>query len=440
MPTTHLSPAPPQPANRIVSLDQFRGYTVIGMLLVNFLGGFVACPKILRHSHDYVSYADTIMPQFLFAVGFAFRLTFGRHAELQGTPVAYGRVVRRMLGLVLVALVVYAVPQRAENWQKLTEMTIWDIFGEPLKRNWFQTLMHIAVTALWLVPVIRARAMVRIGWMLGSAIAHVGLSYWFNFTWVNTAPNGIDGGPLAFLTWTIPAIVGTLACDAVASAFSRSPSKIETELESQALKENPLGRDARLVYKAVPRPKLGQMLTWAGFLMVLGYGFSCGTRFYDVPPEQIESLRTEKLAKHPVWPAADAIEAKFKSGAISEYLAEPPFVAPPGAEVRKWNYWMMSQRGGTISYLTFSAGFSLALYVLFFVACDVYGLSLAFFRTFGTNALLAYVLHDLVENAIGRFIPNDSPGWYLTCGLSLFFAMTWLFVRHFERQGAYLRV
>ena len=26
--------------SRIVSLDQFRGYTVAGMLLVNFIGGF----------------------------------------------------------------------------------------------------------------------------------------------------------------------------------------------------------------------------------------------------------------------------------------------------------------------------------------------------------------------------------------------------------------
>src|SRR5438309_3576453 len=34
-----------------------------------------------------------------------------------------------------------------------------------------------------------------------SAAAHVGLSAWFNFEWVNTSPNGIDGGPLGFLTW-----------------------------------------------------------------------------------------------------------------------------------------------------------------------------------------------------------------------------------------------
>src|SRR5262249_30301484 len=146
---------------------------VVGMLLVNFLGSFAVCPKVLSHSHDYVSYADTIMPQFLFAVGFAFRLTFGRRADLQGTGAAYARVVRRMLGRVLVSLVIYAVGPRAENWEKLTEIGVLGALREPLKRSWFQTLMHIAATGLWLVPVVRAPAMVRIGWMLGSAALHV---------------------------------------------------------------------------------------------------------------------------------------------------------------------------------------------------------------------------------------------------------------------------
>ena len=66
------------PPRRIVSLDQFRGYTVVGMLFVNFLGGFVVVPAVFKHHNTYCSYADTIMPQFFFAVGFAFRLTFLR--------------------------------------------------------------------------------------------------------------------------------------------------------------------------------------------------------------------------------------------------------------------------------------------------------------------------------------------------------------------------
>ena len=183
----------PIKAERLASLDQFRGYTVIGMLLVNYFGGYTVCPQVLKHTHDYCSYADTIMPQFLFAVGFSLRLTFGRRMQTQGSAAAYARMIRRLLGLVLVSLVVYTVGQRAPNWTELKEMGIWPALYEPLKRGWFQTLMHIAVTSLWLLPVVHSKASVRILWMVGSAIAHVILSYWFNFVWCNTDPNGIDG-------------------------------------------------------------------------------------------------------------------------------------------------------------------------------------------------------------------------------------------------------
>ena len=400
------------PSQRLISLDQFRGYTVLGMMLVNLFGWYAVCPPILEHSHNYLSYADTIMPQFLFAVGFAFRLTFGRRLELQGASAAYRRVVRRLLGLMLVSLVVYTVSPRAENWQALTELGVWGAIAGPLKRQWFQTLMHIAVTGLWLVPVIRSGPGIRILWIAGSAVAHVALSYAFNFNWVNGVPdghNGIDGGPLGFLTWTIPAGVGTLACDAVMSTRNR-------------------------------KQLIGSLMGGAVLLMSLGYLISCGTRFYDVPPEMVESLQDQKLAEHPVWPTTEQIEATLGTGRLSRCMAEPPFVPAPDSKLRKWNYWMMSQRAGTVSYLTFAAGFSLAVYVLFHIACDWYGLQLSLFRTFGTNALAAYVLHELVAIAVKPFSPKDSPEWYAIASLLVFFWITWVFVRSLEKQKIYLRV
>ncbi|MFN9714672.1 MAG: heparan-alpha-glucosaminide N-acetyltransferase domain-containing protein, partial [Planctomycetota bacterium] len=136
-------------AKRLTSLDQFRGYTVLGMLIVNYFGGYVACPQVWKHTHDYLSYADTIMPQFLFAVGFSLRLTVGRLLQSGGTFQSYSRIIRRLLGLALVAFVVYNVSPRAANWEQLKDLGIWGALQEPLKRNWFQTLMHIAVTSLW---------------------------------------------------------------------------------------------------------------------------------------------------------------------------------------------------------------------------------------------------------------------------------------------------
>ena len=76
------------PSRRIVSMDQFRGYTVAGMFLVNFVGGLAAFPEVLKHhnGHPYFSYADTIMPSFMFAAGFSYRLTVLRRLGQQGRP------------------------------------------------------------------------------------------------------------------------------------------------------------------------------------------------------------------------------------------------------------------------------------------------------------------------------------------------------------------
>src|SRR5262245_4507906 len=170
---------------RITSLDQFRGYTVAGMLVVNFLGAFAVTPAILKHHNSYCSYADTIMPQFLFAVGFALRLTFVRRAQSQGLTAAYRRVARRLGALIVLSLVIYSLGAGVPAWNQLVEQG-WGALAEPFKRHWFQTLMHIAVTSLWILPVILAGPGVRIAFMLLSAGAHVALSAWFNFTWVNS--------------------------------------------------------------------------------------------------------------------------------------------------------------------------------------------------------------------------------------------------------------
>src|SRR5581483_6490556 len=90
---------------RIVSLDQFRGYTVAGMMVVNFLGHFDCMPAVLKHHNTYFSYADSIMPAFHFAVGFALRLVLLKRIAAVGPGRAYSGVVRRCLGLIVLSTI-----------------------------------------------------------------------------------------------------------------------------------------------------------------------------------------------------------------------------------------------------------------------------------------------------------------------------------------------
>ena len=201
------------PPDRVASLDQFRGYTVLGMFIVNFVGGLSAVPELLKHHHTYCSYADTIMPQFMLAVGFGFRLSFLRRAAKDGMSAAYRHAITRNLGLILLGIVVYHLTGNYKNWDQLTSQSLSEFLLKTFKRGPFETLTHIGVTSLWVLPVIASAGWVRVIFAVASGALHVWLSREGYYEWNLMDPRGIDGGQLGFLTWTIPLIAGSVAHD-----------------------------------------------------------------------------------------------------------------------------------------------------------------------------------------------------------------------------------
>ncbi|MCA9042366.1 MAG: hypothetical protein KDA65_18580, partial [Planctomycetaceae bacterium] len=615
----------------------------------------------------YCSYADLIMPHFLFFVGFAFRLTFGRRDYKDGPTKAYARVVRRILGLMLVAFSVYHVGRRAETWDELTQMTFWEIFEEPMKNEWLQTLGHIAVTSLWILPWLRTSIRTRILFMIASGLAHLIACHYGYFRWVNTSPNGVDGGPLGFLTWTIPAILGTIACDWVVDAREASPQR-HAPLKKMfiwsmiimligwmitwparvydispgamtALKENeyrhrdrinaaigemnkPLneklkpfnelvsklaGKVTELDFKA-KQEIVTRLMTENGLdpkssypsqsmnaaaveewetKYVIGHEEELGAmhqrldyyqhaiapeKIYpsgseeqlkiqiarlherilteeiahkkkiraavmtsaelnpetDEPTEEIQKQIDEQFAKEQDDIAADLRtelqglraeymeklspysadleearsrleqigenEANEKSEQqmlvenlearqeidwnslpaygwrdlklaehpvafnLSEWTALPlsqkvgrnPFAKPPYEDSKVvdyqprdafyWNAWMMSQRAGTVAYPTFAGGASLLMYLLFYIACDMWRWQVPLFRTWGTNALAAYVLFGLVCGGVKQFVPKDPVWWYGWGSWALGMFLMWVVIRNFEKNKIFIRM
>jgi predicted acyltransferase len=361
------------PRPRISSLDQFRGYTVVGMLLVNFLGRYTVSPEWLRHHPNYCTYADTIMPQFFFAAGAAYRLTFCRRLKQSGPAPAVAAAVRRSLGLILIGFVLYHLDVQVETWADWQRLGLSGFLINAFQRDLFQTLVHMGLAALWIMPVIGAGVRPRLACLTASLLIHVVLSRLFYFDWVMQRP-GIDGGPLGFLTWSVPMLAGSLAYDAL---IAWSPAQASLRL-------------------AV-----------CGFLtMLLGYLISC-------------------LGSLPVWTTGHNLT-----------LPEPPFIA----STRPADLWTMSQRAGTASYQIFCAGWCAALFGVVVWLCDSWRLQSGIFRTFGVNALAAYVLHTLIANAIRPLTPRDSPAWFVATSLSLFLLVCWAFIRHLEKQEIYIRM
>ena len=342
-----------------------------GMFFVNFIGRFNdSAPDILRHHNTYCSYADTIMPHFLFAVGFSLRLIMLREVERHGKSAALRRGLTRGVFLIAFGLLFYQLDGNHKTWEELKGLGLKGFITGSFARQPVQALTHIGLTSLWILPVITLRLRWIVGFAVASGLLHLWLShaFWYDCVFHDKhGLRGIDGGLLGFLTWTVCAAAGAAACD-----------------------WRPSGAGA----KASIRP----LLLWGSVLMVVGYGISC----------------------------------LGEGGPI----AAPPFF-PPSGEV---DMWTMSQRAGSLSYLAFCAGFSMAVLVLFVLACDLCSFRLTLFSDLGKNAFGAYVLHMIVMGAWEPFGPRDAPLWYAVVYTITAIGMSWLMTRWCNSRGLIFRL
>lgn len=103
LPPTAAEAAPPPTKARLVSLDAFRGLTILGMLLVNNVALDEATPRQLTHAgwNQGLNFADLVFPWFLFIVGVAIPYSLAS-AKRHGLPLwKYDlRVLSRTLWLV----------------------------------------------------------------------------------------------------------------------------------------------------------------------------------------------------------------------------------------------------------------------------------------------------------------------------------------------------
>jgi len=412
--------AAPAKRPRLASLDQLRGFTVASMFVVNFCGGFRAMPEIIKHHDGYVTLADWVMPTFLFMVGFSFRLSWLSSSKRAGTGPTILKFFVRGLMLVGISLFLYAGGDdiKIESWKESTKESLWKLLAMTLKANLWETLAIIGCAQMLMIPFIGRSWKTRLVVFLGLLVGHTVISYQFNWNFVHGLPNALedylgtkgkrawDGGFFGLIGWSALIIAGSLCHDFV---MSRSSSG-----------------------KAVPGLIIGGTL-----VAFVGWGVLGGmTRLYDVPSDATDEFKKEKLAASPVWP--DFSKAEGRS--IADLMPEPPMVAIPGPEVRKFNYWMLYKRMVSVPFVVYSTGVAMVLLGLFIVVSDLIGIKLAPLERFGQNALAAYCVHHYVADFQHLFVPRDSPGWWCWINLVLFMVIVDRVLAWMQRHGVRLTV
>jgi predicted acyltransferase len=176
---------------RILSIDQYRGFAVVSMIVVNFAGQFDVMPWWVKHHHTGFSFADVVAPVFLFVVGMGFRLSFTRRLRENSLAAVRRKALRRYLILTGLGMVYGGFHLKAAVWDALTD---------------------IGISGLLALPFIHRGPVMR----TGAALVYLGIyQALFSLTgyggWVMA--HSINGGPLGPLSWVFILLMGTVCMD-----------------------------------------------------------------------------------------------------------------------------------------------------------------------------------------------------------------------------------
>jgi predicted acyltransferase len=181
---------------RMASLDQFRGFAIFGMILVNYLGYFEIIPETMKHPRYGMTFANAIAPFFLFAVGMGFYLSLTKNIAKLGKQKTFIAAIKRYAILIIIGIVVYGPDPVCDMWDALVD---------------------IGFAGLLTLPFILSKRWVRFSLAIVYLIIYQCL---FEFTGYGewTMQKSIDGGPLGIISWASILFFGTVLMDDLRNA------------------------------------------------------------------------------------------------------------------------------------------------------------------------------------------------------------------------------
>jgi predicted acyltransferase len=186
--------------NRKLSIDQFRGFAIFTMIMVNYLNHFQVIPQTFKHPHYGMTFANAIAPYFLIAVGMGFRISFVKMVAKTGLRPAVIHSVKRYLILIFIGIVLCGPNLKCDIWDALVDIGFSGLLALPfiLQTKTIRTIAAFSFLGLYQLLFIYA-----------------GYGEW-------TMANSIDGGPLGPLSWVSILLFGTVLYDYLNECTSRN--------------------------------------------------------------------------------------------------------------------------------------------------------------------------------------------------------------------------
>jgi predicted acyltransferase len=182
--------------SRISSIDQFRGFAVLTMVLANYLGGVTIVPAWLKHSNDIgFTFIDLIAPLFIFAICLTYGLSFQQRMKREGPLRTSNQFFVRYLAIVgMGALISAGETAMGENSSGI---------------NW-GVLQAIGMAGLLTLVVIRLRTVYRL--IIGAGILIIYQVILDNYM-LDLTIRSPHGGLFGSLNWGAMLILGTCLAD-----------------------------------------------------------------------------------------------------------------------------------------------------------------------------------------------------------------------------------
>jgi len=184
------------PKYRLESIDQFRGFAIVTMVLANFTSGIHTIPAWLHHAPDIgLTLPDLVAPFFIFAIGLTYGLSMQQRASRDGWVKTLEHSFCRFMAILGIGSLMITIGLAYLN--------------DPTMINW-GVLQSIGVAGLMTVLVIRLPTL----WRLGvGAVVLGGYQVLLDRYWVDVTIRSPHGGLQGALAWGAMLILSTVLAD-----------------------------------------------------------------------------------------------------------------------------------------------------------------------------------------------------------------------------------